>query len=156
MNGRVQGRGYEILDIRRAKIEQSVKLDLLQKLQPAAGGEKQMPTLLLYDEAGLQLFEAITYLDEYYLTNAEVEVLRNYADAVADRIVPGSVVVELGSGYVPAFMPRSRAQLWLLVVLSVQFLCSSRSRSCALCKLYVYLVALVQKAQYRVIHVQDC
>ena len=54
--------------------------------------------MLLYDEAGLRLFEEITYLDEYYLTNAEIEVLETFADQIAERVRPGSVVVELGSG----------------------------------------------------------
>lgn len=35
----------------------------------------------------------------YYLTNAEIQVLETYADSIAQRIAPGSVVVELGSGY---------------------------------------------------------
>ena len=57
-----------------------------------------MPTLLLYDEEGLQLFEEITYLDEYYLTNAEIETLNTHAEAIARLIKPGSQVIELGSG----------------------------------------------------------
>merc|ERR1712093_736653 len=43
-------------------------------------------------------FEEITYLDEYYLTNAEIEVLRSYARNIAEAIPSGSMVVELGSG----------------------------------------------------------
>ena len=42
----------------------------------------------------------ITYLDEYYLTNAEIEVLRSYARNIAEAIPSGSMVVELGSGLV--------------------------------------------------------
>lgn len=34
-----------------------------------------LPTMLLYNEKGLQLFEAITYNDHYYLTNSEIEIL---------------------------------------------------------------------------------
>ena len=60
--------------------------------------EKRLPTMLLYDEIGLKLFEDITYLEEYYLTNAEIEILGRYADAIADRVLPGSQIVELGSG----------------------------------------------------------
>lgn len=57
-----------------------------------------MPTLLLYDEKGLQLFEDITYLEEYYLTNAEIEVLTTHAEAIARLIEPDSQIIELGSG----------------------------------------------------------
>ena len=88
-----------IIDIRRSTIEHSVRDDMLRMLQPKLGQEKRMPTLLLYDEAGLKLFEQITYLDQYYLTNAEIETLTVYAAQIARRIRPGSMVVELGSGY---------------------------------------------------------
>ena len=58
-----------------------------------------MPTLLLYDERGLKLFEDITYLDEYYLTNAEIELLENHAPAIADLVPDDCDILELGSGY---------------------------------------------------------
>lgn len=44
--------------------------------------------------------EQITYLDEYYLTNAEIDVLERSADSIANAIPSGSMVVELGSGLV--------------------------------------------------------
>lgn len=88
-----------IQDIRRDQAGISLLDDLRTSLRPHDGGEKSLPTLLLYDEQGLKLFEDITYLDEYYLTNAEIEVLENNAAAIAD-LVPGDCdVLELGSGY---------------------------------------------------------
>lgn len=44
----------------------------------------------------------ITYLEEYYLTNAEVDVLENFASSIAKAIPSGSMVIELGSGFVIA------------------------------------------------------
>lgn len=88
----------QIIDIRAGKTKLDILRDIKNGLRPQNGGEKTLPTLLLYDEAGLRLFEKITYLEEYYLTNAEIEVLEAYADRIAERIRPGSVVVELGSG----------------------------------------------------------
>jgi len=38
--------------------------EIIQGLQADEGKEKTLPTMLLYDEKGLQLFEAITFLDE--------------------------------------------------------------------------------------------
>lgn len=64
----------QILDIRTGATEFDILQDIKKGLRPENGGEKKLPTLLLYDEAGLRLFEKITYLDEYYLTNAEIEV----------------------------------------------------------------------------------
>jgi uncharacterized SAM-dependent methyltransferase len=87
-----------IIDIRVGETEFDILQDIKNGLRPNAGEQKTLPTLLLYDEAGLRLFEKITYLDEYYLTNAEIEVLENNADRMAERVRPGSVVVELGSG----------------------------------------------------------
>lgn len=88
----------QIIDIRIGSSDFDILNDIKKGLRPENGGEKKLPTLLLYDEAGLRLFEKITYLDEYYLTNAEIEVLETYADQIAQRIQSGSVLVELGSG----------------------------------------------------------
>jgi uncharacterized SAM-dependent methyltransferase len=63
-----------IINLTTGATEFDVLKDIRKGLRPNDGGEKQLPTLLLYDEAGLRLFEQITYLPEYYLTNAEIEV----------------------------------------------------------------------------------
>jgi len=88
----------KIVDIRRDKKDHSLASEIYNGLRPENGGEKRLPTLLLYDEKGLKLFEKITYLDEYYLTNAEIEVLERHADDIAQQLQPGSIVLELGSG----------------------------------------------------------
>jgi hypothetical protein len=72
--GSVGPTAVPILDIRVGATEFDILQDIKTGLRPADGGEKKLPTLLLYDEAGLRLFEKITYLEEYYLTNAEIEV----------------------------------------------------------------------------------
>jgi len=46
----------------------------------------------------LKLFEEITYLDEYYLTNSEIDALTKHADAIAEHIPAGARLIELGSG----------------------------------------------------------
>lgn len=55
----------------------------------------------------MKLFEQITYLEEYYLTNAEIEVLESFANNIVERIVEGTRLVEFGSGYAlyPALYP---------------------------------------------------
>ncbi|EUC45427.1 hypothetical protein COCMIDRAFT_95519 [Bipolaris oryzae ATCC 44560] len=88
----------KIIDIRVDTVGSDILADIKKGLRPVAGAEKTLPTLLLYDQEGLRLFEQITYQEEYYLTNAEIEVLETYADKIAQRISPGSIVVELGSG----------------------------------------------------------
>ena len=93
------GSFVSVIDIRRGKINSSLFDEMKNMLRPTYGLEKRMPTMLLYNEKGLRLFEEITYLDEYYLTNAEIEVLERYAEHIAARIVTGSLLIELGSGY---------------------------------------------------------
>lgn len=107
--------GVSILDIRRNELQISMIDELHSGLRPPHGGEKRMPTMLLYDEKGLKLFEDITYLEEYYLTNAEIEVLERYADHIAERIHNGSQVVELGSGYALASWATSSPSLKLKI-----------------------------------------
>ncbi|KAI1265542.1 C-type lectin protein [Xylariaceae sp. FL1019] len=87
----------DIIDIRQANVENNLKEELHELLLPQQGPRK-LPTLLLYDEAGLKLFEKITYLEEYYLTNAEIQVLERSAADIAENISFGSLVIELGSG----------------------------------------------------------
>ncbi|KAG0283315.1 hypothetical protein BGZ96_012324 [Linnemannia gamsii] len=72
---------------------------ILSSLKPVIeGAPKTIPTMVLYDDYGLQLFDQITYLQEYYLTQEEIEILERDADKIVDHIPDNSVVVELGAG----------------------------------------------------------
>jgi len=51
----------------------------------------------LYDAEGSRLYEAITALDEYYLTRTEAALLARHADELRRRVGPATLV-ELGSG----------------------------------------------------------
>lgn len=120
--------GVSILDIREEELSFSLLDNIHQMLRPGGGREKRMPTMLLYDAKGLQLFEEITYLEEYYLTNAEIEVLENHSSEIAKLVPAGSLLLELGSGYVlasksshnshPITMTVARGTLKLLTVTS--------------------------------------
>ena len=59
---------------------------------------KILPCKLFYDEHGSLLFDQICQLDEYYLTRAETEILRNNITEIAALCGPGCVLVEPGSG----------------------------------------------------------
>jgi len=68
-------------------------------------GEKHLPTMLLYDERGLRLYDDITTeAPEYYLFGAEEEILKNHADAIVRAMHPyadvptDETVLELGAG----------------------------------------------------------
>ncbi|KAI9649697.1 hypothetical protein NHQ30_002278 [Ciborinia camelliae] len=88
---------FDIIDIGHDGAEIELKSEILASLRPQSG-LKSLPTLLLYDERGLQIYEEITYLSEYYLTNAEIDVLERSAESIAANIPSNSMVVELGSG----------------------------------------------------------
>ena len=62
------------------------------------GSPRRLPARFFYDARGAQLFEEITGLDEYYLTDAEVEILGQRAARVAELVGPGVRMVEYGSG----------------------------------------------------------
>ncbi|MGE3626245.1 MAG: L-histidine N(alpha)-methyltransferase [Hyphomicrobiales bacterium] len=57
-----------------------------------------IPSRFLYDARGSELFEAITRLDEYYLTRTEIGILRDRAGDIARLAGPGRALVEFGSG----------------------------------------------------------
>ncbi|KAJ3307774.1 hypothetical protein HDV04_002606, partial [Boothiomyces sp. JEL0838] len=60
---------------------------------------RSLPTMILYDDKGLEIFDKITYDKDYYLTNAEIEVLQNNSDELVEKYVKdGDVLVELGAG----------------------------------------------------------
>ena len=61
-------------------------------------GQRELPSMYLYDELGTALFEAITLLPEYGLTRAEQRLLRRHAGAMVEHLPPPVAVVELGSG----------------------------------------------------------
>ncbi len=56
-----------------------------------------LPPKWLYDDAGSDLFDRITRLDEYYPTEAERSVLAQRAEEIA-RLTEADTVIELGSG----------------------------------------------------------
>lgn len=59
---------------------------------------KSLPCRHFYDQQGSELFEQICRLPEYYLTRAEREILEARAPEIAAACLPGTALVELGSG----------------------------------------------------------
>ena len=58
---------------------------------------KTLPPFLLYDAAGVELFEQITRLPEYYVTRTERALLARVAPEIAVLAEPDSVLVEYGA-----------------------------------------------------------
>lgn len=87
--------GLKLVDRDESGVDTAFRADVLAGLTQEP---KAVPARWLYDDAGSQLFEDITQLEEYYPTRAETEILTNRAGAFAEMIRPGSAVVEFGSG----------------------------------------------------------
>ncbi|MEM8768337.1 MAG: L-histidine N(alpha)-methyltransferase, partial [Pseudomonadota bacterium] len=60
--------------------------------------QKSLSPKYFYDQAGSELFEAITDLPEYYLTRTELGIFDAHMAELAQSVVPGSCLVEYGSG----------------------------------------------------------
>ena len=76
-------------------VDPTLRADVLAGL---ALRQKTLPPKLFYDTVGAALFERICELDEYYLTRAELSILRAHANEIAARIGSGAALVEYGSG----------------------------------------------------------
>lgn len=88
-----------IFDIRLDNGEDQLRESLRKSIRAACHHEAAMPDLLLWDEKGLRYFEEVTYSPTYYLTNEEIGILEKQKYNIAQYIQPGSMLIELGSGY---------------------------------------------------------
>ena len=98
-----------IIDVRAqdGSAEEDLRAQIIDGLTRPVG-EKELPTILLYDEHGLRLFDAYTTeAKEYYIYGAELEILKDYSDEIVRAMHRGrkafdgrEVVLELGAGYV--------------------------------------------------------
>jgi dimethylhistidine N-methyltransferase len=81
-------------DIRQSLMREFRK-DVLQGLRAPI---KTLPCKYFYDEAGSELFERITELEEYYLTRTELAIMRQHAPEMAGLIGERCLLIEYGSG----------------------------------------------------------
>lgn len=100
----------DIVDVRVNDKAANGQLDMRQEILDGLSkpqGEKTLPTLLLYDERGLRIYDEITTdADEYYLFGAEERILKEYADEIVGIMnarpngstAVNGVVLELGAG----------------------------------------------------------
>ena len=87
--------GIALVDRDEDGVDRAFREDVLAGLHQR---QKAIPARWLYDDAGSQLFEDITELEEYYPTRAETEILEARGQEFAELIGKGRAVVEFGSG----------------------------------------------------------
>lgn len=63
-----------------------------------AATPKTLPCKYFYDARGSELFEDICSLEEYYPTRADLDATTRNIAAIAAKVGPGCLLVELGSG----------------------------------------------------------
>ena len=59
---------------------------------------KTLPTKLLYDKRGSELFDEITELEEYYPTRTETAIMQQNIAEIVDHIGESAMLIEYGSG----------------------------------------------------------
>lgn len=60
--------------------------------------QKQISPKYFYDERGSKLFDDITRLPEYYLTNTELGIMRDNIDEIVELVGKQASLIEFGSG----------------------------------------------------------
>ncbi|KAI0081533.1 DUF323 domain-containing protein [Panus rudis PR-1116 ss-1] len=99
----------DIVDIRNRTTGSKDALDLREEVVRGLShhaGHKTLPTMLLYDEQGLRIYDRITTdAPEYYLFAAEEEILKKRANQIVEYMhagrseqFSGEAVIELGAG----------------------------------------------------------
>ncbi|KAM0476510.1 hypothetical protein ACHAPX_006425 [Trichoderma viride] len=90
----------EIFEEQTSDETRSSDNDEIQQLisQGLRSSPRSLPSLLLWDSVGLNLYEKITESPDYYLTRVEADVIRNNVDAIVQSVGANGVVLELGSG----------------------------------------------------------
>jgi L-histidine Nalpha-methyltransferase len=91
----VANEGLALVELDEDGVAKAFRADVLAGL---AQPHKAIPARWLYDDAGSELFEAITQLPEYYPTRAETEILSERGEEFRQLIGSGRAVVEFGSG----------------------------------------------------------
>lgn len=85
----------QIIDIRRQKAPTSLVPLVIAGLQTK---ERELPGLLLWNDRGLSLFDAVLDSPNYYLTRREWSLLCAVVDEVFSSVQSGDRLVELGAG----------------------------------------------------------
>lgn len=81
--------------LRERPMRNRMREDVLQGLRLP---HKRLPSKYFYDARGSVLFERICEQPEYYLTRAELAILREHVDEIAEAIGPDALLMEYGSG----------------------------------------------------------
>ncbi|KAK2831935.1 hypothetical protein FQN49_007020 [Arthroderma sp. PD_2] len=95
-----------VIDIGGGRLESSLKeLTEHQFLGSNDGLPRDLPTGLFYNTKGLQIWGDITHLPGYRQTQDEIDLLNTFKGQIADWVVEGCTVVDMGSGDTRKVLP---------------------------------------------------
>src|SRR5712692_10051850 len=82
-------------------------------------GQRELPSIYLYDEIGTALFEAITFLPEYGLTRADERLLRRHAPAILEHLARREPVNYYPIDISPSALAKCEQELAVLGAVSI-------------------------------------
>ena len=71
---------------------------LAEAIAGLSASPRTLPCKFFYDERGSELFQKICELPEYYVTRAELEILKKHGADIARHLGPGIELIGLGTG----------------------------------------------------------
>ncbi|HNP37611.1 MAG TPA: L-histidine N(alpha)-methyltransferase [Woeseiaceae bacterium] len=74
------------------------KNELAEIIAGLKATQKKISPKFFYDERGSQLFDDITRLPEYYLTDTELDIMQSHVAEIAELVGPEASLIEFGSG----------------------------------------------------------
>lgn len=87
--------GCDIYDIRQHAEHTDLRKEIIKGL---SSSPPSLPSLLLWDDNGQELFDRYSQTSTYYPFHSEIEVLDRYATDIAECVPCGSALIELGCG----------------------------------------------------------
>ncbi|ROW17656.1 hypothetical protein VPNG_00955 [Cytospora leucostoma] len=79
-------------------LENTWKETIEKELLHRGRTSRQLPSALMYDEAGLELWAKIVDLPDYYIPSAEMDSLSKWGQGVIEELGEGKALIDLGSG----------------------------------------------------------
>lgn len=60
--------------------------------------QRLLPSVLLSDDGGLDLWRGVTRMPNYYGTRDEIEIFEKYGADIGNHLPEGATLIDLGSG----------------------------------------------------------
>ncbi|GAB1194368.1 hypothetical protein APSETT444_003613 [Aspergillus pseudonomiae] len=94
-----------VIDIGSWDVSVSLRKMLEDRFLAKPDGQRHLPTALLCDEVGLEMWHKCAALPEFYNKRDEINLLRHWADEITAHIPSGAVLIDLGAGDVNKIKP---------------------------------------------------